>query len=66
MSFIILKIGLENIQILEKNPCDLIAVFRYGGTKMGPNVCFSIFVAKFFCGESFLQYFFLSETEAHS
>ena len=50
--------GLEKIQILEKNPCDLTAPFRYGSSKMGPNVPFRIFAAKFLCGGSFLQYFF--------
>ena len=31
ISFIILKIDLEKLQVLEKSPCDAIAAFRYRG-----------------------------------
>ena len=47
-----------------KNLCDLLATFRYRGSKMGQYVLFGIFGAKFLCGSPFSVFF--SETEAHS
>ena len=56
---------MEKLQILGKNPYDLIAAFRYGGPKMDQNVLFSISEAKFLCWGSFSQYFF-SQIDTHS
>ena len=56
---------MEKLQILEKNPYDLIAAFRYGGPKMDQNVLFNISEAKFLCWGSFSQYFF-SQIDTHS
>ena len=59
--FIILKIGLEKFQILEKNPCDLIAAFKCRGSTMVQNVIFDILAAKCFRGgggEVFIATFF--------